>query len=57
MPSKWPENMKSKEVILNVEEARCRVCGNELVIRKDRIHQAFLPSFLYDSATTLSFCQ
>ncbi len=38
MPSTWPANVQFKEIILKVENKRCRVCGSTLVIRKDRIH-------------------
>ena len=41
MPSKWPVDNEFKEVILNVEEKTCHVCGSKLVIRKERIHHIY----------------
>ncbi len=38
MPSKWAEDITFKEVILQVDEKTCHVCGNNVVIRNDRIH-------------------
>jgi hypothetical protein len=38
MPSKWPEDIEFKEVILRVEEPMGRVWGSALVSRKDWIH-------------------
>ena len=41
MPSKWPDAIEFKEVILTVEEQTCRACGSTLKIRKSRIHRIY----------------
>jgi hypothetical protein len=32
MPSKWPEEITFKEIILSVNERSCRQCGSKLSI-------------------------
>lgn len=41
MPAKWPADMAFTEVILTVEDKRCRLCGSRLKIRKSRIHRIY----------------
>ncbi len=41
MPSKWPTDIRFKNVILKVKEKRCKVCGSQLRIRKTRIHRIY----------------
>ena len=38
MPSKWPEGIEFKEIILYVCDNICKKCKSKLIIRKDRIH-------------------
>lgn len=38
MPSKWPEGIQFKEILLKVEDNVCKKCNSELIIRKNRIH-------------------
>jgi len=41
MPSKWPNGIQFKEIILSVNEKSCRQCGNELSICCHREHRIY----------------
>lgn len=41
MPSKWPTDIRFKNVILKVNEKKCKVCGRQVSIRKTRIHRIY----------------
>ena len=41
MSSKWPQDIKFKEVILTVSEKSCRYCGSNLAIHSHREHRIY----------------